>query len=317
MDRIRHLVFAGGGSRGGVFVGALKYIKESFGVDYGLRTHELTTIVGTSIGSVIGFMIAIGFSVEKIEAFTKSFHFLEGYDISDSPVLGLSDGIEFRNVLAKMMHDTLHDHGHDESDAMASSLMASSCSDDDDLDLSRELEMTFDEFHRRTKIDLICTATSITTGQSVFLRARSHKKMRVVDAVFASCCLPILWTPFRYDDDLLVDGGIVNNYPINVLAHSEVDPDTILGFNIKYEARKLHDLFMKNRLQYFVDVVFLMINAFNQMNFSAVRSQYKERTIDILVHDSANPFAIVVTDETTFQTYIDTGYLTAKLWFAN
>ena len=38
--------------------------------------------------------------------------------------------------------------------------------------------------------------------------------MRVVDAVFASCALPCIFTPFRYEGRIFLDGGVVQNRPL-------------------------------------------------------------------------------------------------------
>lgn len=61
-------------------------------------------------------------------------------------------------------------------------------------------------------IPLAIIAADVTTGEKVVL-----KKGSVVDAVMASTCMPGIFKPVKYNDRLLVDGGIVENVPIYTL----------------------------------------------------------------------------------------------------
>lgn len=50
-----------------------------------------------------------------------------------------------------------------------------------------------------------------------------------MDAVYASCCLPILFDPFEYEGQYYIDGGILKNYPLNKCLEDGHDPENILG----------------------------------------------------------------------------------------
>ncbi|MFV9473835.1 patatin-like phospholipase RssA [Advenella sp. RU8] len=54
-------------------------------------------------------------------------------------------------------------------------------------------------------------ATSLTTGNEIWIREGS-----TVDAVRASLALPGLFTPFIRDQEILVDGGLVNPVPVSL-----------------------------------------------------------------------------------------------------
>jgi len=87
-------------------------------------------------------------------------------------------------------------------------------------------------------IPLAMVATDITTGEKVVL-----KKGSVADAAMASTAIPGIFHPVEIDDRLMVDGGIVENVPIQTVrslgakhvigvdlnaSHSYEKPDHIL-----------------------------------------------------------------------------------------
>jgi len=69
-------------------------------------------------------------------------------------------------------------------------------------------DKTFEEM----KIPLSLVAVDLISGQEVVLNSGS-----VVDAVRATVSLPGVFAPFRLGDYLLVDGGVLNNLPADVV----------------------------------------------------------------------------------------------------
>jgi NTE family protein len=67
---------------------------------------------------------------------------------------------------------------------------------------------TFDQL----SIPFLTVAVDLLTAQEVVL-----KEGRVARAVRASCAVPGLFTPVEWNDHLLVDGGLLNNVPVQVL----------------------------------------------------------------------------------------------------
>jgi len=82
-------------------------------------------------------------------------------------------------------------------------------------------DITFDEL----KIPLALVAVDLETGEEVILRSG-----RVVDAVRATISLPGVFAPFRLDGRLLVDGGVLNNLPANVVR--EMGADIVIAVDV-------------------------------------------------------------------------------------
>lgn len=74
------------------------------------------------------------------------------------------------------------------------------------------------------KIPMVICATDIEKGEAVYFSEGELAK-----AVLASCCLPGIFSPIKFQGRLLVDGGILNNLPIEPLQNH---CDFIIGVNV-------------------------------------------------------------------------------------
>ncbi len=75
------------------------------------------------------------------------------------------------------------------------------------------------------EIPFACVATDIETGEEVVLR-----EGRVAEAIRASCGLPLIFNPFRLNGRYLVDGGLVNPVPTQLV--SSMGADILLAVNL-------------------------------------------------------------------------------------
>src|SRR5690606_34310528 len=71
-----------------------------------------------------------------------------------------------------------------------------------------------------------CVATDVETGEGVILNNGS-----LVNAISASGAFPSLFNPVEIDDRLLIDGGVVNNYPIDEL--KKMGADLVIGVDVQ------------------------------------------------------------------------------------
>ena len=62
------------------------------------------------------------------------------------------------------------------------------------------------------------------------LSYKTHPEWKVIDAIYASCCLPMIFQPLLKDDKAYADGGIFLNYPIfKCLEIEGVKKEEVLG----------------------------------------------------------------------------------------
>src|SRR5690606_39107323 len=81
----------------------------------------------------------------------------------------------------------------------------------------------------------LCMATNIETGEGVLLDSGY-----LPEAIRASAALPSLFTPIELNGDLLVDGGIANNYPIDEVR--ALGADIIIGVDVQDDLKSRNSL---------------------------------------------------------------------------
>src|SRR5205085_8747691 len=87
----------------------------------------------------------------------------------------------------------------------------------------------------KLSIPFKCIGTDLSTGNAVQM---DHGN--IVNAIRASMAIPSIFTPVRYDDKLLVDGGVVNNFP--VLDVKQMGADYVIGVNLNQGLLKADSL---------------------------------------------------------------------------
>ncbi|MFO8001598.1 MAG: patatin-like phospholipase family protein [Marinilabilia sp.] len=127
-------------------------------------------------------------------------------------------------------------------------------------------------------IPLAILATDISTGEKVVLKQGS-----VANAVMASTCVPGIFNPVEIDGRLLVDGGIVENVPIDTV--KEMGADYVIGV----------DLNSKNSFGKPENIIDVIVNSFHFMLKSAVKYQTKDA--DLLITPDMSPFNMIDTDQ--------------------
>ena len=89
---------------------------------------------------------------------------------------------------------------------------------------------SIDDF-KRLPIPFFCVATDAETGKMVLLERGSLPM-----ALRASGSFPTLLNPVEIDNQLLLDGGIANNFPIEIMREKGVD--IMIGVNVQSDLNK-------------------------------------------------------------------------------
>jgi predicted acylesterase/phospholipase RssA len=185
----RRVVMSGGGAHCLAFVGCLRYL-ERHGAD-GLR--DLDTLVGCSAGALCCLLCVLGYSSSEIvtlmtERFcTMGCHVIdvEGvFDVADS--WGIDDGHNFTRFVRSVLRERT---GFD--------------------------DITFADLKRAYGKDLVVVATNVTQARREFFDASRTPTTSVVTALRMSMAVPVVYTPVRYGGDVYVDGGVLDNVPVD------------------------------------------------------------------------------------------------------
>ena len=197
------LVLSGGGAKGAAHIGVLKYIEEmGIPIDY---------IAGTSMGSIVGGLYALGYSTDEI------LELLAGLDwerlISnnvDRKKISFSEKKEKETQVITIPFAVKPNEGDVQSKTFRNSLPQGIVSGDNLINLFNSLAVgysdpiAFDEF----PIPFICIATNLLNGNADVLKEGLFTK-----SLRASMAIPILFDPININGTPYVDGGLVSNFP--------------------------------------------------------------------------------------------------------
>ena len=214
------VVLGGGGAKGAAHIGVLKYIEEmGIPVDY---------VAGTSMGSIIGGFYAMGYTPEELTRLIASMDWSQyiGNKI-ERPMM--SEEMRQRNSILLLQipfsHESLFDPNPNST--FISQLPSAYVNNSSLINLFNNLcvgyqeEMDFNDL----PIPFACVATDMITGKEVVLRSGS-----VPNAMRASMAIPGVFSPVPMGDKVLVDGGLVNNFPADVLR--DMGADIIIGVEV-------------------------------------------------------------------------------------
>lgn len=192
-------------------------------------------IAGTSMGSIVGAFYALGYSAEEIDSIVRqvswdqvlsnkvplnyiAFEEKEYYDryLVEFPIedwrIKVGTGLIRGQMLSELMHYYFWP-------ALA--------------------YKNFDEF----PIPFRCVATDVRNGEALVFRDGS-----LPEALRASMAIPTAFTAVERDSNLLVDGGVVNNFPVELA--QAWGADYIIGVNVGTKAvsempESMPDILMK------------------------------------------------------------------------
>lgn len=209
------LVLSGGGAKGIAHIGVLKALEENeIPIDY---------IVGTSMGGIIGGCYAAGMSPEAIERMVLSEDFLRwvnGYPEANVNYhyAKAEEGPYFLKLNLSL-------------DSTFSFKFNSSLANDVSLNFALAEKMAQAGAISNNNFDSLLipfrvVAADLFTQSEVIL-----SKGSLSDALRATQTVPFFYNPIRVDGRYLFDGGVYNNFPVDV-AQREFKPDVIVGSNV-------------------------------------------------------------------------------------
>ncbi|MDM1347161.1 patatin-like phospholipase family protein [Myroides marinus] len=213
------LVLSGGGAKGLAHIGVLKVLEEEgVKVDY---------IAGTSMGAIVGGLYASGYTATELDSIfnsidvsalikdyipriSKSFYEKKNDEIYaltlpfDKFKIGfpkaLSRGMYNYNLMNKLLAHVRH----------------------------------VDDFSK-LKVPFLCIATNLETGEPVIL-----KEGYLPQVILASGAFPSLFAPVEIDGKYLIDGGVVNNYPIDELR--KMGADIVIGVDVQDDLKTIKEI---------------------------------------------------------------------------
>lgn len=257
------LVLSGGGAKGLAHIGALRVIE-----DAGIR---IDYIGGTSMGAIVGALYASGYSARALDSIFRNADFDEL--IQGSVPRGSMSFYEKQNNERYALSLPFDD--------FKLSFPSSITSGQNVYNLFSRLLFhvsDIDDFND-LPIPFFCMATDVESGEVVKL-----DKGYLPLSISASGAFPSLFEPVLIDGKTLIDGGVVNNYPIDEVRN--MGADIVIGVDVQDPLSAADDL--RSATQ-----VLLQIN-----NYRTVRGMAeKAEKTDIYIKPDISEFTVISFDE--------------------
>lgn len=205
------VVLSGGGAKGVAHIQALKVIEDAgIPIDY---------IVGTSMGSIIGGLYAIGYTPDQLDSMVRKqdWTFVLSDRIKRSAMSLTERERAARYVLSVPFMKNPKDAAT--GGLIKGQNLANLFSD---LTLGYHDSICFDSL----PVPFACVSENIVNGDQIVFREGV-----LAIAMRASMAIPGVFTPVRMNDMVLVDGGIVNNYPVDVAR--KMGADVVIGVDVQ------------------------------------------------------------------------------------
>ena len=204
------LVLSGGGAKGFAYIGLLKVIQEAgLPIDY---------IGGSSIGSIIGGLYALGYSPDTIARLIRSqnWHNLLR-DIIDRKYIAFEEKEFGENAIIRLPV-------RNKKITMSSAMFKG---EEINLLLNYYFSPAYNisDFHK-LPTPFLCVGTDLLSGEEVILDS-GYLPM----AIRASMSIPGYFQPTEYGGHYLVDGGVVNNYPVKAV--KKMGAEIIVGGDVQ------------------------------------------------------------------------------------
>ena len=217
------VVLSGGGAKGFAHIGVLKVLEEE-GI-------PVDIIVGTSIGSLIGGVYSLGYTASEVEKIVKSQDWENVLSDNVSRLfLGKNDQIIAQRYLFSLPMNSKNELSLPQGMIKGQNVLNIFCG----LSGNVPANADFSKF----PISFACVAANLENGNEEVL---THGFLPT--AMYASMAIPGVFHPCERDSLILVDGGVVNNFPVDVA--KQMGADVIIGVDIRgdyYDRTKLKSL---------------------------------------------------------------------------
>lgn len=312
------LVLSGGGAKGAATVGALKYMEQ-----YDI---PVDMVVGTSIGGLIGGLYALGYDADYLDSLFRTMNWdMALSDKVDRKYLPYSrirnkekylvqfpfyyKADDYKNYLAGEMpfaagrSRELHlgaDSGEDMTSMARGALLGSLPSgfvfgqNVNHIISSRTVGYSDSTDFFKFPIPFACVATDMVSGKAKIWHSGS-----VNLALRSTMSIPGLFAPVRSEGMVLVDGGMRNNFPVNLA--KRMGADIVIGIDLSERNLKADEI------QNLADLMMAGMDLFSNDAFAL-----NQRMTDIHIHPDMTGYNMLSFNRQAVDTLYARGYRAAE-----
>jgi predicted acylesterase/phospholipase RssA len=221
------LVISGGSTKGLIALGSLQYLSEQY------LLKNINTYIGTSIGSIISYFIIIGYTPIEIVVYICKNNVIEKIN-----KLNLCNIINGEGVISfSLIHEILEKMTIEK------------------IGFLPTLQQLKNKFNKT----LVCTTYNLTKDCPEYISYKNYPDLPCLTALRMSSNLPMVFEKYKYGDNFYIDGGVYNNFPVDI-AHDY--GENILSILLKHKSK--YDLENKNTLEYLYNLLIIPMSSLNE-----------------------------------------------------
>lgn len=200
---IKNLVIAGGGMKIILILGVLQYLEEQD------LLKNVKGYYGASAGTIFNLLLMLNYSVLDIEKLILDFNlnklFEPNIDIDNFLThFHVYDQNKLEKVIKLLINYKL---GFDEKTKLIS---------------SKYENITLKEIYDLTGKKFTCSVTSLKYRRVKYFDYISQPNLPLYKIIMMTCAIPFIFKPVRWQNDLFIDGGLLDNFPMFIIPLNEI-----------------------------------------------------------------------------------------------
>ena len=234
------LVIAGGSSKGILTLGALQYAYDNNVL------RKIDTYIGTSSGSIICFLLLIGYTPIEIIIYICTHQLLEKLQhFNIVAMLNGNGATSFSSIYEQLEKMTINKLGY---------------------------LPTFNDLKKKFNKTLICVTYNLTDDKTEYISHLTHPNLHCLIGLKMSSNLPLIFENFKYGNKYYIDGGISDNFAIDI---ADKLGEKILGLFITSDNENFNCETDMNILEYIYKLIFIPISQSTEYKIKNISDKCK------------------------------------------
>lgn len=211
------LVMSSGGIKGFMILGALKYLDDH------KYLKNIKKYVGTSVGAILSYLLAIGYTPIEIITYICSKQVLDKFkDINFVNIINGGGGISYMIIQEILEQMTIEKVGK---------------------------YYTMETLYKKFGIHLVCVTYDYTNKKGVYIDKYNYPEMPCLVAIRMSSNIPFIFDKYKYMNSYYLDGAIFDTFPI---LKGEQIGSNVIGINLPINTSHRSE---KNIVEYMFNLI--------------------------------------------------------------
>lgn len=204
---IECLVLSGGGHLGFIELGALYHLEENKYFD----RKKIKSYYGTSFGSILAVLLSTPLDWETSNDYMLKRPWDKVFELKSNNLLQIWENKGFfdEEISIKCLKPVL-----------------------DAFDLP--IDVNLKDYYEFSQVEINFITFNCSLCETKEINYKNYPDLPLYKAIYMSCCVPLLFKPLEWKDELYIDGGMEHNYPISY-ALKQYSKENILSFKIVYD----------------------------------------------------------------------------------